>query len=155
MRVVASILDVIFSDIEGQRPKGGGKGCCAPSVVCEFALAAFENMARNFVGLHLRTMSLWSGGIYVMASLLQPDDGSKEDAKLRAVMLWPRILRLEALLGTDGVPQDILDFDQHFLVRGSPLYREMLSLLAHGHQRAAEDLAWRVFAGIYHEKGLQ
>ena len=54
---------------------------------------------------------------------------------------------------TDEEHRGLLDFEAHFLWISSPLYREMLSLVADGHLGMAQDLAWRIFAGIYHEKG--
>ena len=127
------------------------------SSVDTFALLSFETMARNFVGLHLRTMSLWSGGIYFMAQLLSDNDSHRAEAQRRASELWPRILRFEVLMNSGAVTDEehrgLRDFEAHFLWISSPLYREMLSLVAHGHLAMAQDLAWRIFAGIYHEKG--
>ena len=121
--------------------------------VDNFVLLSFEAMARNFVGIHFRTMSMWSGGIYFMALLVSADRSRKQAAQLRAQALWPRILRFEALLQADHVPQEVRDFDAHFLWSSSPVYRELLALVAHGHLAAAQQLAWLIFAGIYHEKG--
>ena len=127
------------------------------SSVDTFALLSFETMARNFVGLHLRTMSLWSGGIYFMAQLLSDNDSRRAEAQRRASELWPRILRFEVLMNSGAVTDEehrgLRDFEAHFLWISSPLYREMLSLVADGHLGMAQDLAWRIFAGIYHEKG--
>ena len=109
-------------------------------------------MARNFVGLHVRTMSLWMGGIYIFVLLLGTP-AERAEVQLRAEALWPRILRLEALCQADGVPREVLDFEANFLWITSPVYREMLGLVAHGHMRIAVDLAWRIFASIYQEKG--
>ena len=110
-------------------------------------------MARNFVGIHVRTMALWSGGIYFLAQLISPVQSRKDAARRRAEALWPRILRLEALCQQPGVPTEVLDFEAHFLWISSPLYRELLALAANGHLAVAEQLAWLIFAGIYHEKG--
>ena len=109
--------------------------------VDNFVLLSFEAMARNFVGIHLRTMSMWSGGIYFMALLVSADRSRKQAAQLRAQALWPRILRFEALLQADHVPQEVRDFDAHFLWVSSPIYRELLALVAHGHLAAAQQLS--------------
>ena len=111
-------------------------------------------MARVFVGLHTRTMALWLGGIYTFVVLLG-NPAQVAQARLRAESLWPRLLRFEALCRAALVPREVLDFEAHFLWVSNPLYREMLALLAHGHVRIACDLAWRIFAGIYQEKGGQ
>ena len=111
-------------------------------------------MARVFVGLHTRTMALWLGGIYTFVLLLG-NPAQVAQARLRAESLWPRLLRFEALCRAALVPREVLDFEAHFLWVSNPLYREMLALLAHGHVRIACDLAWRIFAGIYQEKGDQ
>ena len=138
-----------------RRPGNRGRHGRRPrkAKVDNFVLLSFEAMARNFVGIHARTMSMWSGGIYFMVLLLSANRSRKEAAQLRAQALWPRVLRYEALLQAADVPQEIRDFDAHFLWISSPLYREMLALVAHGHFTTAQQLAWLIFAGIYHEKG--
>ena len=132
---------------------GGPEGRVGEIIIDPFVLHSFETMARNFVGLHVRTMSLWSGGIYFMAQLLSHTVAFREEARSRAVLLWPRLRRFEALCQSGQATRGVKDFEAHFLWITSPVYREMLALLAHGHVTVATELAWRIFAGIYHEKG--
>ena len=121
----------------------------------EFALHTLEKLARNYVGVHTRTMALWSGGVYCMVLLLSDNYERKHGAQLRARALWPRIQRFEALCNAGNLPVGVKGFESHFLWITSPVYREFLSLVARGHMAAAEQLSWRVFAGIYQEKGGQ
>ncbi len=89
-----------------------------------------------------------------MVQLLDENVASRQHAKLRAEALWPRIVRFEALCKSAHVSEAVLDFEAHFLWILQPVYREMLSLVACGHMRVAEHLAWRVFSSIYQEKGI-
>jgi hypothetical protein len=123
-------------------------------VVDTFPIKAFEALARNFVGIHARTMCLWSGGVYHLANWLgHPDDQRR--AAARAAALWPRVLCLQELSKTRDAPREVRDFEAECLWIHSWLWQEMHSLIAGGGLPAAKSLARQVFSSIYHEKGME
>jgi hypothetical protein len=137
----------------GQPGSLGGQDCPEAPEVDQFMLETFETLARNFVGLHTRTFSLWSGGVYNLAQLLSPYPHCQAAARKRAVDLWPRVLRFEELCNAARVPSAVLHFQSQFLWLSSTVWREMLSLVSAGRLEDAKEYAWRIHGGVYHEKG--
>lgn len=112
----------------------------------QFLAETCECIARNFCGLMARSYSLWSGGVYTFVRVLSDNPSVMEAAVRRARALFPRVLSLDRLLGTEVCHPDIKAFGARFLWLGNVLYRELLGVLAMGSLDAAKvlSLEWGV-----------
>lgn len=101
MATLRDVLKVAFrAPLAGYKELGilgGGRA------TCDYALTATERIARVFMGLVAKTMTLWEGGVYCLVQLLSPDVDHVRKAMSRAKRLYEKLLAYEDLVASGGL----------------------------------------------------